>query len=204
MLVSKDNLQKHGQKVFQLLWSRWILCHISFLSCPALRYTMTINRLFSPAMVTSEPEVEIIEMILVHSRTSAWSHCSKHTLYWHINTIHILYSHIKVCESHSVVSDSLWPHGLYNPWNSPGHNTGVGSRSVLLSRLWIYPTQGSNPGLPHCRQILNQLNHKGSPTLIRSITPNPGTNFILESWRPGEWKLGLDRQWEMKYFLPYQ
>ena len=30
------------------------------------------------------------------------------------------------CESHSVMSDSLWPHGLYRPWNSPGQNTGVG------------------------------------------------------------------------------
>ena len=34
-------------------------------------------------------------------------------------------------ESRSVVSDSLWPHGLYSPWNSPGQNTGVGSLSLL-------------------------------------------------------------------------
>ena len=34
-------------------------------------------------------------------------------------------------KSHSVVSDSLWPHGLYNPWNSTGQNTGVGSLSLL-------------------------------------------------------------------------
>ena len=34
-------------------------------------------------------------------------------------------------ESHSVVSGSLRPHGLYSPWNSPGQNTGVGSRSLL-------------------------------------------------------------------------
>ena len=34
-------------------------------------------------------------------------------------------------ESHSVVSNFLWPHGLYRPWNSPGQNTGVGSLSVL-------------------------------------------------------------------------
>ena len=54
-------------------------------------------------------------------------------------------------ESLSVVSDSLWPHGLYSPWNSPGQNIGVGSLSLLQG---IFPTQGSNPGLPHCRQIL--------------------------------------------------
>ena len=57
-------------------------------------------------------------------------------------------------ESHSVVSDSLPPHGLYSPWNSPGQNTGVGSLSLLQG---IYPTKGSRPGLPHCRQIIYQL-----------------------------------------------
>ena len=51
----------------------------------------------------------------------------------------------------SAVSDSLRPHGLYSWWSSPGQNTGVGSLSLLLG---IFPTQGSNPGLPHCRQIL--------------------------------------------------
>ena len=34
-------------------------------------------------------------------------------------------------ESPSVVSDSLQPHGLYSPWNSPGQNTGVDSLSLL-------------------------------------------------------------------------
>ena len=62
--------------------------------------------------------------------------------------------------SHSVVSNSLQPHGLDSPWNSPGQNTGAGSHSLLQS---IFPTQGLNPGLPHCRQILYQLSHKGSP-----------------------------------------
>ena len=54
-------------------------------------------------------------------------------------------------ESQSFVSDSLQPHGLYSPWNSPGQNTGVGNCSLLQG---IFPTQGSNTGLPHCRQIL--------------------------------------------------
>ena len=63
-----------------------------------------------------------------------------------------------VCESESpsVVSDSLWPQGLYSPWNSPGQNTGVGRLSLLQG---IFPTQGSNPGLLHCRQILYQLSY---------------------------------------------
>ena len=59
--------------------------------------------------------------------------------------------------SRSVVSDSLRPHGLYSPWNSPGQNTGVGSLSLLQG---IFPTQGLNPGLPYCRWILYQLSHR--------------------------------------------
>ena len=59
-------------------------------------------------------------------------------------------------ESHSVLSNSLWPHGLHSPWNSPGKNTEVGSLSLLQG---IFPTQGSNPGLLHCRWILYQLSH---------------------------------------------
>ena len=45
----------------------------------------------------------------------------------------------------------------YSSWNSLGQNTGVGSLSLLQG---IFPTQGSNPGLPHCRQILYQLYFK--------------------------------------------
>ena len=44
--------------------------------------------------------------------------------------------------SHSVMSNSLRPHGLYSPWHSPGQNTGVDSLSFLQG---IFPTQGSNP-----------------------------------------------------------
>ena len=56
----------------------------------------------------------------------------------------------------SVVSNCLWLHGLYSPWNSPDQNTGVGSWSLLQG---IFPTQGSNQRLLHCRQILYQLSH---------------------------------------------
>ena len=73
---------------------------------------------------------------------------------------------VKLCvlkkkkKSHSVVSDSLRPFGLYSPWNSSGQNTGVGSCSLLQG---IFPTQGLNAGLPHCRRILYQPSHQGSP-----------------------------------------
>ena len=71
----------------------------------------------------------------------------------------------------SVVSDSLWPHGLQParllcPWDSPGKNTGVGCHALLQG---IFPTQGSNPGLLHCRWILYQLSYQGSP--LSTIKP---------------------------------
>ena len=67
-------------------------------------------------------------------------------------------------ESHSVMSNSLWPHELqlarlFCPWNYPGQNTGMGSHSFLQG---IFPSQGSNSGLPHCRQIPYHLSHQGS------------------------------------------
>ena len=74
--------------------------------------------------------------------------------------------YITKSESHSVVYDSLWLHGLYSPWNSPGQNTGVGICSLLQG---IFPTQRLNPGLPHCRQILYQLSHQGSPRILEWV-----------------------------------
>ena len=64
--------------------------------------------------------------------------------------------------SRSIMSDSLRPHGLYSPWNSPGQNTGVGSLPLLQG---IFPAQESNQGLLHCRWILYQLSHQGSPNM---------------------------------------
>ena len=89
----------------------------------------------------------------------------------------------------SVVSDSLQPHGLYSPWNSPGQNTGVGSLSLLQG---IFPTQGLNPGLPHYRKILYQLSHQGSPKILgwvaypfsrRSSQPKNQTGGLLHCRR---------------------
>ena len=71
------------------------------------------------------------------------------------------YHHHRPCDLKVKVAQScptLRPHGLYSPWNSPGQTTGVGSLSLLQR---IFPTQGSNPGLPHCMRILYQLSHRG-------------------------------------------
>ena len=64
------------------------------------------------------------------------------------------------------MSDSLQPHGLCSPWNSLGQNIGVGSLSLLQG---IFPTQGSNRGLSHCRQILYQLIHLRSPRILEWV-----------------------------------
>ena len=83
----------------------------------------------------------------------------------------------KESESHSVMSNSLQPQGLYSPWNSPGQNTGVDSLSLLQE---IFPTQVLNPGLLHCMQILYKLSHKGSPgTSLGEIMFCLGQYFIL-------------------------
>ena len=76
-------------------------------------------------------------------------------------------------ESCSVVSDSLRPHGLPSPWNSPGQDTGVGSLSLLQG---IFPTQESNQGLLHCRRILYQLSYQDSPKDHRGSHPLVASN----------------------------
>ena len=84
------------------------------------------------------------------------------------------WEHIKCCKSHqwwkwkllSHVRFFVAPYGLYNPWNSPGQNTGVRSLSLLQVS---FPTQGSNPRLLHHRQILYQLNYQGSPRILEWV-----------------------------------
>ena len=92
----------------------------------------------------------------------------------------------KESESHSVMSNSLWPHGLYSPWNFPGQNTGVSSLCLLQG---IFPTQGSNPGLLHCRWIVYHQTVKppekpmntgvGSLSLLQGIFPTQESNWGL-------------------------
>ena len=72
---------------------------------------------------------------------------------------------------------TLWPHGLYSPWNSPSKNTGVGSHSLLQG---IFPTQGLNPGLRHCRRILYQLRLSGKPS-VRDRLPKVNNEHVLTS-----------------------
>ena len=90
---------------------------------------------------------------------------------YYLYTYTSIYIGIYIYESESascsVMSNSLWPHGLQParlccPWNSPGKNTGVGSHSLF----WvIFLTQESNLGILHCRKILYCLRHQRSPDI---------------------------------------
>ena len=69
------------------------------------------------------------------------------------------------------MSDCLQPHGLQplrllRPWDFPGKSTGVDCHFLLHG---IFPSQGLNPGLLHCRQTLYPLSHQGSPILSKII-----------------------------------
>ena len=70
-------------------------------------------------------------------------------------------------ESRSVCVQLFVTQRLYSPWNSPSQYTGVGSFSLLQG---IFPTQGLNPGLLHCRRVLYQLSHQGSPRKAIALT----------------------------------
>ena len=60
--------------------------------------------------------------------------------------------------------------------NSPGKNTAVYCHALIQG---IFPTQVLNPGLPHCKWILYQLSHKGSPWMWEL--------HYKESWAPKNW-----------------
>ena len=72
------------------------------------------------------------------------------------------------------------PPGSSGHGDSPSKNTGVGCH-VLLQGIFL--TQVSNLGLPHCRWILNCLNHQGSPRILEWV-PYP---FSRGSSRPRNW-----------------
>ena len=80
--------------------------------------------------------------------------CHKSRVFWRFCNA----SEVKVARLCPTLCNPM-DYTVHSPWNSPGWNTGVGS----LSLLWgFFPTQGLNPGLLHCRQILYQLSHKNS------------------------------------------
>ena len=88
-------------------------------------------------------------------------------------------SEMKVAQSSLTLCD---PHVLYSPWNSPGKNTGIGSLSFLQGN---FPTQGSNPGLPHCRRVLYQLSQRGRPRILEWVAYPFSSGFSQPRNRTG-------------------
>ena len=72
------------------------------------------------------------------------------------------------CESqtHSVMSDSSWPLVLYSPWNSQAR---ILEWVVFPFSRGIFPTQGLNPGLPHCRLTHYELIHRWSQRILERV-----------------------------------
>ena len=79
-----------------------------------------------------------------------------------------MYSKSKFAQSCLTLCDPMdhSPPGSSVHGDSPGKNTGVGCHALLQG---IFATQGLNPSLPHCRWILYQLSHQGSPRILEWV-----------------------------------
>ena len=77
----------------------------------------------------------------------------------HMSGLPLCVPAMKLCPALFKPMDPLQRARLLCPWNSPGKNTGVDCCALLQG---IFLTQGLNSGLPHCRQIIYPLSHKGS------------------------------------------
>ena len=80
----------------------------------------------------------------------------------------------------SVMSDFCSPPGSSVHGDSPGKNTIVHCHSLFQG---IFPTQGSNSGLPQCRRILYHLSHQGSPRILQWVACPFSRGFS----RPRDW-----------------
>ena len=114
----------------------------------------------------------------------------------HLSVLEYFYNRVdsieRMKESRSVMPDSLQLHGLYSSWNSLGQNTWVGSLSLLQG---IFPTQGSNPGLLHCRRILSQLSHQRSPRILEWVAYLFSSGSSWPRNRTGSPALQTDSLW---------
>ena len=136
------------------------LCHIlhrNSVLVPRCRQSILPNLIQLPSsedLTFRLPRLSMFSIMQFGDRLWRSLNATLKTFFWHYKqqgTTDIFLSNGNKSERGSVMSDSLQPHGQYSPWNSLGQNTGVGSFSLLYG---IFPTKGSNPGLPRCRQIL--------------------------------------------------
>ena len=119
--------------------------------------------------------------------------CEKHTGLTDVSISSL--TDISESVSHSVVSNSLRPHGLQParllcPWDSPGKNMGAGCHSLLQG---IFLTRGSNLGLLHCRQILYCLSYRDDPVgkirLVSTYDTRPSLRNELLEWN--KWQTSI-------------
>ena len=82
-------------------------------------------------------------------------------------------SHVQLFATPWTIQSMGFSNPEYCPWDSPIQGTGVASCFLLQG---IFPTQGSNPHLSHCRQILYQLSHQGSPRILEWVV------YPFSSW----------------------
>ena len=131
---------------------RQTLYHLSHQGSPYVEVLLLLLSRFSPVQLCATPEMA------AHQALCPLDSPDKNTGVG----CHFLLQCRKVkseSECRSVMPDSLGPHGLYSPMEFASQNTGVDSLSLLQG---IFPTQGSNPGLLHCRWIFYHLSHLGS------------------------------------------
>ena len=88
-----------------------------------------------------------VVVVLFHHWSILWEFLHNQSYY--------LRTEVKVAQLYPTLCN---PMDYYSPWNSPGQSTSMGSVSLLQG---IFPTQGLNRDLPHCRRILYPLSHKG-------------------------------------------
>ena len=119
----KSLLQHHSSKASILRCS-------AFFTVQLLHLYMTTGKTIA---LTRRTFVGKVMSLLFNMLSSCRQNAARFSqLFWKKFYIVAIEVYLSVSESRSVVSDSLWPHGLYNPWNSPGKNTAVDS--CFLSR----------------------------------------------------------------------
>ena len=121
---------------------------LPFLGLSSAESTLTVQAQNHP----QEKEMQKCKMVvwggLTNSWEKKWKAKEKRKWKWNVKVSHV----------------QLFWEPMDCPWNSPGQNTVVGSLSFLQG---LFPSQGLNPGLLHCKWILYQLSHKGSPSECR-------------------------------------